>query len=223
MKSNLKKALFVFGFLFLLLFVCYKAFFYFDKKEEQDQVSINKNNIRLNRSDINKLQEGDIILRRGYGYFSDMIADHLNAKGFDVTHAGILTQQDKEWYVIHSLSSDVSEIDGMQIQKLTDFLKYSQPNKIIVSRFKNTTSLQRKEIATEAQKLLDLKIPFDHKGDIEDTSKMYCTEMIWYILENQLKLAQIPKEKKAREVFFYSMKCMYDRTYFDLVINKYKN
>ena len=223
MKSNFKKALFVFGILFLLLFVSYKAFFYFDKKEEQFQVSKNKSNIRLTRSDINKLQEGDIILRRGYGYFSDMIADHLNTKGFDVTHAGILTKKNNHWFVIHSLSSDVSEIDGMQIQKLTDFLKYSQPNKIIVSRFKKATENQRKEIATEAQKLLDLKIPFDHKGDIEDASKMYCTEMIWYILENQLQLAQIPKEKKAREVFFYSMKCMYDTTYFDLVINKYKD
>ena len=223
MKSNFKKALFIFGILCLILLIAYKAFFYFDKREEKIQVQVNKNKTRLTYSDIQKLQEGDIILRRGYGYFSDMIASHLNAKGFDVTHAGILTQQDKEWYVIHSLSSDVSEIDGMQIQKLTDFLKYSQPNKIIVSRFKNTTSLQRKEIATEAQKLLDLKIPVDHKGDIEDTSKMYCTEMIWYILENQLKLAQIPKEKKAREIFYYSMKCMYDTTYFDLVINKYKN
>lgn len=221
MKSKIKKGLFIFGILFLILFLAYKAFFFLDKREEKVHVSTNKDKTRLTHSDIEKLQVGDIILRRGYGYFSDMIANHLNTKGFDVTHAGILTKKENEWFVIHSLSSDVSEIDGMQIQKLNDFLKYSQPNKIIVCRYKNTSENKRIQIAIEAQKLLDLKIPFDHKGDIEDASKMYCTEMIWYILENQLKLAQIPKEKEAREVFFYSMKCMYDDSYFDLVINKY--
>lgn len=217
----MKKMLFIFGIFLLITMVSYKLFFYFDSREEINQVNKNKKQIRLTTSDIEKLQEGDIILRRGYGYFSDMIASHLNTKGFDVTHAGILTKKKNEWYVIHSLSSDVSEIDGMQIQKLTDFLKYSQPNKIVVSRFKNITSRQQHQIVVEAQKLLNLKIPFDHKGDIEDASKMYCTEMIWYILENKLKLAQIPQEKEERETFFYSMKCMYDLSYFNLVINKY--
>lgn len=223
MKKTIKKWLFVFGIFLLALIIGYKFFFYLDNKEEKQQVTKNKSLVRLTTSDIEKLQEGDIILRRGYGYFSDMIANHLNTKGFDVTHAGILIQKEKEWFVIHSLASDVSEIDGMQIQKLTDFLKYSQPKKIMVCRYKNASENQRIQIAIEAQKLLDLKIPFDHKGNIEDASKMYCTEMIWYILENQLQLAQIPKEKEAREVFFYSMKCMYDLSYFDLVINKYKD
>lgn len=222
MKSKIKTTLFIFGILFFILLLSYKLFFYLDKKDEVAQVAMNKSKTRLSSSDFEKLQEGDIILRRGYGYFSDMIADHLNVNGFDVTHAGILTNRNNIWFVIHSLSSDVSSIDGMQIQKLTDFLKYSQPNKIIVSRFKNGTLKQQKQIAIEAQKLLDLKIPFDHQGNIQDSSKMYCTEMIWYILETKLKLAKIPQEKKEREAFFYSMKCMYDLSYFDLVINKYK-
>ncbi|MFD2907485.1 YiiX/YebB-like N1pC/P60 family cysteine hydrolase [Flavobacterium ardleyense] len=219
----MKKVLFIFGIFFLSGFAIYEAFFYLDAREEVKEVTKNENQVRLETADIDKIEEGDLILRKGYGYFSDIIADHLNTKEFDVTHAGILTKKKNEWYVIHSLSSDVSKIDGMQIEKLSRFLKYSQPNKIIISRLKNATVEQRKQISVEALKLVALKVPFDHHGDISDSSKLYCTEMIWYILEQELQLVKLPQEKEERELFFFSMKCMYDLTIIDLIIDKYKD
>lgn len=218
----MKKLLFVFGIFFLTLFLIYKVFFFLDAREEKNQVKKNVEKTRLESVDFDQLEEGDFILRRGYGFFSDMIAQHLNTKEFDVTHSGILTKKGNEWYVIHSLSSDVSDVDGMQIQKLSLFLKYSQPHKILITRLKNVSLQQRKLIPVEGLKLLELKVPFDHQGDIEDDSKMYCTEMIWYILEKKLQLVKIPTKKKERENFFFSMKCMYDTAYFDIIIDKYK-
>lgn len=218
----MKKLLIIFGFFFITILLIYKVFFYFDAIAEKKQVNEQVKKTRLSTGEIAQLQEGDFILRRGYGYFSDIIAKHLNTTEFDVTHCGILTKKNKEWYVIHSLSSDVSDVDGMQIQSLKEFLYYSQPKKILITRVKNATLSQRDKIAVEGLKLLDLKIPFDHQGDIEDDSKMYCTEMIWYILEKKLNLVKIPVDKKERENFFFSMKCMYDVAYFDVIIDKYK-
>ena len=219
----MKKKIFTLGFLLLLAFLGYQLFFYLDAKKEKEEVKEHENEQRLSDLDKRKLKEGDFILRRGYGFFSDMIAKHLNTGTIDVTHSGILVKRNNKWFVIHALSSDVSAIDGVQIQDLDTFLTYSQQNKIIVTRFKNVTSHQGNKIAALAQRYLDAKIPFDHQGNYDEPSKMYCTEMIWKILEKDLKLATLPHDTKARKSFFYSMTAMYDEKYFELVVNKYQH
>lgn len=219
----MKKHAFTLGFLLLLLFLGWHLFFYLDGRKEKQEVKQHLGEERLSSLDLKKIKEGDFILRRGYGFFSDMIAKHLNIGAIDVTHSGILVKRENKWFVIHSLSSDVSAIDGVQIQALATFLNYSQQNKIIVSRFKDITTSQGKQITALAHQYLAAKIPFDHQGDYDEPSKMYCTEMIWKILEKDLKLATLPHNPEARKSFFYSMKAMYDEKYFELVVNKYQH
>lgn len=50
---------------------------------------------------------------------------------------------------------------------------------------------------------------------------MYCTELIWQILDNDLHLLSLPENKKERKDLFYSMKGTYDTKYFDIIINTY--
>src|SRR5690606_6025738 len=125
--------------LFLLFLALWQGFFYLDRKSEEKAVKMHRAVTRLDEHDFGLLREGDFILRRGFGFFSDMIARRLNDSSIDVTHAGILVLKDGEWHVIHSLSSDVTPVDGMQIQDLKTFLHYSMPGKIIVTRTKNAS------------------------------------------------------------------------------------
>lgn len=206
---------------FLMLWAGYKCFFYFDKKSEEKAIKIHKNKTRLSQDEINLLEEGDFILRRGFGFFSDFVAKRLNDSDIDVTHAGILICHQNQWHVIHALSSDVTPIDGMQMQTLNTFLNHSQPGKIIVTRTKNTTPETSIEIIEKAIYYLDKKIPFDHHGNFEDDDKLYCTELIWRILEKDLNLLSLPKSEEARKKLFYTMNAMYDEQYFDIIINQY--
>lgn len=206
---------------FLLLWGGYKSFFYFDRKSEEKAVNNHKNITRLTQDEIELLQEGDFILRRGFGFFSDFVAKRLNDSDIDVTHAGILVRHKNQWHVIHALSSDVTPIDGMQMQTLKSFLKYSQPDKIIVTRTKNATPETCRDITRKAQHYLNRKIPFDHHGDYENDDKLYCTELIWRILEKDLELLSLPKEEKVRKKLFHTMNGLYDEQYFDIVINQY--
>ena len=82
--------LLILGGFFLFLFGSYHLFFLFDRKQEQKQVVKDRGQARLSQKDMLQISEGDIILRRGYGFFSDFIADNLNEDTYDVTHAGIL-------------------------------------------------------------------------------------------------------------------------------------
>ena len=218
----MKKILFYLVMLFLLGFISYKAFFYFDKKSEQAEIVKNEAVTRLSSEEIAQIQEGDFILRRGFGFFSDYISKELNNGEIDVTHAGIITKRNDSLFVIHSLSSDVTDIDGLQIQPLQEFLKYSYPQKIIITRLKNANPAMGLKISSLAENYLAKHIPFDHKGNFDNDEELFCTEMIWKILEKDLQCVELPSEAKARKDFFFSMMPMYDTKYFDIKVNQYK-
>lgn len=212
---------FIIGVLFFTI-IGFKFFFYLDAVKEKREVKNKSTYSRISSTEIAKIQEGDFILRRGFGYFSNMIATRLNQAPFDVTHAGILIIDNGKWAVIHSLSSDVSKIDGIQIQYLDEFLKYSQPNKIVITRFKSPNTSTNFQIAALAKYHLKKNIPFDNLGDYEDSTSMYCTELILHILNKDLKVLEIDKTKLDKHDFLFTMKKMYDTNYFKLVLNTYQ-
>ncbi|OIQ22571.1 MAG: hypothetical protein BM557_00870 [Flavobacterium sp. MedPE-SWcel] len=219
----MKKTLFILIVLFCFLIIGYKLFFYLDHQSEIREKSKHKEITRLTTGELNLIREGDFILRKGFGFFSDFISKNLNDSIIDVTHAGIIIKERDSLFVIHSLSSDVSDIDGVQIQSLDTFLSYSAPNKIIITRAKNCDTICGKNIAERAQFYLEKEIPFDHNGNYDDDDELYCTEMIWNILEKDLKTTTIPTDPEARKDFFFSMIPMYDTTYFDIIINQYES
>jgi hypothetical protein len=219
--AAIKKLFFILAVLFLWAVGAYYAFFYLDRRSEQQGIALNRSVTRLSPQERAQIQEGDFILRRGFGFFSDYIAKTLNTGSTDVTHAGIIINRNGRLWVIHALSSDVSAIDGVQQQTLDDFLRYSAPGKIVVTRAKGADAAFGKKVAARAQVYLSKKIPFDHTGVIDDTSKLFCTEMIWQILEKDLHHTTLPNQAEARKNFFYSMAPLYSTNYFDVIINQY--
>ncbi len=203
-----------------LSYVAYRGFFLWDSHIEEKTANELRSIPRLTDQELALLEEGDIIMRRGFGLFSDWIAKSLNTGGMDVTHAGILTCRNGNWQVIHALSSDVSPIDGMQVHSLNKFLHYSQPGSIAVVRIKNFTPTKGVQIAEEALYYLSKKVPFDHHGNIDEDSELYCTELIWTILEKKLGLIQLPSDPEIRKKIYYSMRGLYDTAYFDMVLNQ---
>jgi hypothetical protein len=220
----MKKIFFYVIVLSCLALVSYKAFFYLDRQSEQEQVLLNKAVTRLNDDEMTKIRPGDIILRRGFGFFSDHIATTLNQGTTDVTHAGIIVKRNKTWCVIHSLSSDVTDVDGVQIQTLSDFLQYSAPDKIIITRAKNSSIAFGNTVAARAEDYLKKGIPFDHQGIIDNDSEFFCTELIWKILEKDLHYYNdLPVDHSTRKKFFYSMAQMYNTAHYDIIVNQYGN
>lgn len=221
-KIKFLKILLFFGVFCGSAFLVFHLFFYVDRQEEKKLVKKAQKVERLSPQQTQKLQNGDIILRRGYGFFSNMISEKLNENSpYDVTHSGIVYQKKGHWWVIHSLSSDATPIDGMQEQPLSDFLKYSMPQKILVVRVKNTSKEQRQKIVERALYYLQKKVPFDRLGVIDEPSELYCTELVWQILDTDLHLIALPTSPKERQKIFYSMVGTYNPKWFEVVINTY--
>ena len=123
--------------------------------------------------DYNSLKEGDIVLRRGRSWLSHTIAG-FSSNG--VSHCGLLVREGEEWMVIHSISGRISEIDGVRADKLDNFMREAVPGTLWHASPK--FSLDTHETANEGRKMLERGAPFDIDFNLEDDSKIYCSELV---------------------------------------------
>lgn len=120
------------------------------------------------------VEDGDIILRKGKGVISHLIAQRLNDT-VDYSHCGIVVRDgDTAFSVIHSLSKKVSAYDGMQKCSLREFVEESRRGSVTVVRYRGD-SLHR--ISPMAWHYLSAGIPFDEEYNIRDTSSFFCSEL----------------------------------------------
>lgn len=127
------------------------------------------------------VKSGDIILRKSYGLISDLIVAQLNDT-LDISHCGIIIKDSSGTFkVIHSLSDKVSDVDGVQVCELDNFMKDSQLKTVRVVRYKNADS---HKIALMAQDYLRRKVPFDDDFNSKDTTTLFCSELPVLIIRN---------------------------------------
>lgn len=169
------------------------------------------------------LREGDILLRHGYGFVSNSIVKVLSEE-VPVSHSGLLVQDPNgEFQVIHSVSQSVSDSDGVQMVDLDTFVRDSQPNSLVVVRFRGLANSPpySQQISERAFYYLDRQIPFDYSFDFNDTTRFFCSEFIArvlsdifgaHVLEQMYPTGISVLERLKFEVFFRP-------DMFDLVLN----
>ncbi len=152
----------------------------YDYRSEQEQFF---SDYDLTKEEIAMIEDGDIILRHGYGLVSDGIVETMQEE-WELSHCAILWKDSVsgEIKVIHSVSQSLSEYDGVQTQSLKRFIHDSQENSIMLVRFKAPDGMTQKNISTRGQYSLGRQIPFDHSFDIDDTARFYCSELLWKVI-----------------------------------------
>ena len=171
----------------------------------------------LSDAEINKIHDGDIILRHGYGLVSDLIVQQLKEK-YDLSHCAIVCKTDTGFIVIHSVSSTLSNVDGVQSQDLKSLIAESQYNSAVVIRYKPKVNLPDSLIAVKAKDYLKKQIGFDPAFDINDSSKFYCTELLWKVILNEYHDDIMAGKNNARKDHL-RFDTFLDSTRFDIIIN----
>ncbi|MGF1566040.1 MAG: YiiX/YebB-like N1pC/P60 family cysteine hydrolase [Flavobacteriales bacterium] len=186
--------------------------------EQSETIAERESQYRLPKEQRALLRHGDIILRRGYGMVSRMIATRLEGV-YALSHCGVVIERDSRFYVVHTVSSNVSDFDGMQIHSLDEFVRQSKPGSIAVTRLND--SLDVAILIRESLRFLEAQVPFDHDFDLHDASTLYCSEMIWRAL----------KEGGGHDIYaglydeegaWYSFDAFFNRAYFTEVFNQHK-
>lgn len=174
----------------------------------------------LSENEYSRIQAGDIILRLGYGTVSESISKILNEE-YKISHCGIIVPCDScrnNYKVIHSVSSSLSPIDGVQDDCLDIFIKNSQPNSILITRYRNLDSNDINKLISWANYYLKQGIPFDHSFDVNDSSSFYCTELLLHIFSNaNIYLPNKYLENKNMDRLKF--KYFWDSDYFEIIIN----
>jgi hypothetical protein len=176
---------------------------------------------KLSETELNLIKDGDIILRQGQGFVSNLILKTLN-EDLPLSHVGIITTDSLgDLSVIHSVSSTLSDFDGVQIQNLKSFVKESVPNSVVIVRYHQVNYMPESatEISKQAKIFLEQQIPFDHSFDYTDSTHFFCTELIWRVYKEVFKeeLFKInPSEKLIEKLKFYHF---FDSNKFSIILN----
>lgn len=169
----------------------------------------------LTSEELAQLKHGDVILRRGYGMVSRIISNQLKGD-YNLSHCGVVVERDSQLFVVHTVSSNVSEIDGMQVHPIAEFIRQSRPQSVVVNRLIDPKA--RLLLAEGALEYLKAEILFDHNFDITDSTHLYCSEMIWRSLKNKAGI-DIFEGLYDEEGAWYTFDTFFNPSYFETVIN----
>ncbi|MEM5539898.1 YiiX/YebB-like N1pC/P60 family cysteine hydrolase [Olleya sp. AS48] len=198
-----------------VIFLAYKFF-----KDDSNRPYESSFLYKLSPKEKAKLQTGDIILRRGYGFVSTMISKMMS-EDYDVTHLGVVIKQNDSLKIAHALSSSVSNQDGLRLQAIDSFVHNSHDSTILVTRLKNIDTIKQSKIVKQIDYYYKKQLPFDHSFNYKDTTEHYCSELIWRIYEHNLKILQVADSITDQQKY-NTLKTFYDPNYFNIIINHQK-
>lgn len=189
--------------------------FIYENRSEQEQFF---NSYKLTKAELDLINDGDIILRHGFGIVSDMIGESLKEK-YCISHCAIICKPHKDtMFVIHSVSSGLSDFDGMQTCSMKTFIRESKKNSIIVVRYKNIKPEDPNIISRYAKYYLEKKVCFDNLININDSSKIYCSELPYLIIKNAFN-DNIFNQNDIEKLNYTKFETFWDTSRFEIIIN----
>jgi len=127
------------------------------------------------RSELADIHPGDIILRKGNTFLSDMIARAF-PQGQDLSHCGIIVDTPRGLSVIHTISGRISDRDGIRLTPLLEFVSEAQDLRVKIIRPKE--NVNKDKLCAAAFRCLQARIPFDHEFRLDDDKALYCSELV---------------------------------------------
>lgn len=125
-----------------------------------------------------QIQTGDILLRRGEGIVSRVVtSSDIDGK---YSHIGVAVTTGEGIMAVHAVPGEhdsENDFDRVKIEPVTKFFASNAATKGAIARYPLSTA-QQDEIGRQAIDIARRKIRFDHKYDLSDTTKLYCTELI---------------------------------------------
>ncbi|NTW31711.1 MAG: hypothetical protein HGB12_03650 [Bacteroidetes bacterium] len=199
-----------------LILSIYLFLLFYEYRSQQEQVFYN---YTLSQNEMSLLKDGDIILRHGYGFVSDMIVKTLN-DSTGISHCAILTKYKGHWIIIHSVSSTLSDVDGVQWQDLRTFINQSKKKSIVVVRYKHAKDdFDLALIGSGAKYYLQKKIPFDNAFDLKDSSSIYCSELLWKVFKNEYNVDIFESKYRPEHYDYMKFDTFLDTSNFEIIID----
>ena len=163
------------------------------------------------------LQPGDIVLRRSVGLTGDLIVRLMHDET-GISHGAMVLDVRSNGHIIliQSINASLSGVDGVQTQDLGDFSAFNAMDSLVVVR-PRWPDARRLAALHAAEQLLARHVPFDNNYKWADHSALYCSELLWYVLE--LSGWQPSGLQPALQKNLLSFRSFLDPVYFQVLIS----
>jgi hypothetical protein len=165
--------------------VCFTALLFFSCKSRPltKYEIIDQHNREVTSTCIKLAQRGDLVLRMGDDFISQVLAD-IAPKEKRFSHAGIIEMVDGKPFVynINPKSTNFINDDTIRLEPIDSFINPLKNKEFGLFRYKLSNAGIDSFIQT-IQSFQKQQVRFDMRFDIHDDDKQYCTELIAKCLE----------------------------------------
>ena len=125
-----------------------------------------------------KLQNGDLIFRRGISIESQIVL--LSDRSSEYSHVGLIYNLNGKPFVIHSVPAESGEItEYIKMESIQDFIDEEKSEKFAIYRLKDQSLNKVQKASSFAYNCYQHKYRFDNDYDLNSDKQLYCTELIW--------------------------------------------
>lgn len=131
------------------------------------------------------LCEGDIAFRLGRSKESRVVTS--TDRFAQYSHVGIVVQDEQQWFVIHAVPGEAPKNEPDKIKKdpIEQFFRYDRAKCGAIMRWDSSDTTMGSAIAHYAFEKYRQNTLFDNEFDKDDSTKIYCTELIYRAFLNQ--------------------------------------
>lgn len=129
------------------------------------------------------LREGDLVFRKGEGLVSRSILG-VDRNGM-YSHIGIVVSDSDKWKVIHAVPGEPDYEGDPDRVKLEEIQEFFGKDKAVAGALMRLAgdSISAVKASSKAMEVYRRRTLFDHAYDLEDTTRMYCTELIRFVYQ----------------------------------------
>ena len=127
---------------------------------------------------VTEFQVGDIVFRRGESIASRVVI--LNDPEGKYSHVGMIVQGDSGLIVVHALPGSHPTQPGTDLVRAETLQEFFAPENAISGMVVRMplNDMQRSELSRRALLKVKQQTDFDNSYDSQDTTKLYCTELL---------------------------------------------
>lgn len=129
-----------------------------------------------------QMQEGDLAFRCGRGFFSRAVMSAEQEPLY--SHVGVLVQEDGQWKVVHAVPGETEFSGDFDRVKAEGIGTFFAPDRAFRGCLVHTGLSDEERISALREEALQLardSVRFDGSYTLADSSRLYCTELVWML------------------------------------------
>lgn len=156
------------------------------------------------------LKSGDLIVRQGTGYFSDLFRQ-MGSRDKKYSHIGIISKEQDSLFVYH-IEADEFTGEGFALrEQVSSFINKAKTYTFFENQM---DSIARNAMLNKAKEYVQLKVKFDLNFNAEDDDKLYCTELVAKSINYGLDSVYITPTTSLKGRLFYGLDDIYSKDVF---------